>query len=319
MPLEVLQGIEASALRNVDEAVISRLTETLRNLPRPSVSRFAPRFGSKPKDQPTPPAPRIKTGARRGPKPKLIDWDAQPLGQVSDAELAKRLGVGIQKVERERRAKKLKRYDPENSLRRLEIDWDVIAPYLGKVPDDELAGKIGTTRQRVGEERKSRRIPPWPRGSKKKSLDDLPDGAWYLDETNEGTLWDRVSEVTNSLEVATVIRPIELLQRCKMSASNSNLEDAMEMLRTLGWKEQPNGQWKRLGLRGHVRSTTERESDAKIVLAYLKGAGGMRSSTEVAAACNMTTSQARTTLGHLHAMKQIKAFGQARARRYILI
>ena len=79
-----------------------------------------------------------------------IDWDAQPLGELRDEELAEKLGVGLTTVAIQRRARSIPPL-------RDRIDWD--AEPLGKVVDRELAEKHGVTRSAVQTQRKRRGIP----------------------------------------------------------------------------------------------------------------------------------------------------------------
>lgn len=320
VPLDVLQSIEDGSRKTYGQETLQAILETLRRYPKPR-SKFKPTFGKRAKvskpaqDSARIKTPRIKGTGKRGPKPHNIDWDKVPLGQTSDADVATSLGVGIQAVEKARRARRIPRFKDENAGRHIQVNWDVVAPFLGKVPDDELAGKIGTTRQRVGEERKGRGIPMWKRGSRKASLAKLVDGSWYVDGRS---LWERVDEVVKSLEADSLIRPIELLARFKLSMTPSNIEDAIKVLDIIGWRKQPNEQWKRPGLRRVVRSSEEHKSDKVAVLAFLMK-GGSHSSTQVAAACNLSLPQAFGTLQKLHTEGKIKVYGQAKARRYLFV
>jgi len=79
--------------------------------------------------------------------PKEI-WDAQPFGIISDAEIARQLGVRTTAVYKQR----VKRKIPSRV-----IDWD-LQP-LGEMFDTELAAKLGVTKSHVALMRKVRGIP----------------------------------------------------------------------------------------------------------------------------------------------------------------
>ena len=83
-----------------------------------------------------------------------IDWDSQPLGDVTDAELAEELGVAVQSVFRARK----KRGIPATRERRnrLDIDWD--AQPLGKESDVVIANRLGVDPTTVSKARKKKGI-----------------------------------------------------------------------------------------------------------------------------------------------------------------
>ena len=83
-------------------------------------------------------------------KTRRIDWDAQPLGKLSDPELAKKLGVTPSAVCRARQRRGI-------SAKFVSIDWD--AQPLGKLSDPELAKKLGVTPPAVRKARLRRGIP----------------------------------------------------------------------------------------------------------------------------------------------------------------
>lgn len=82
-----------------------------------------------------------------------IDWDAQPFGQESDTQIAKRLGVTGQAVSQQRRRRGIANpFDKAN-----DIDWNV-QPF-GQETDSEIAKRLGVTRQTVGAHRRRLGIP----------------------------------------------------------------------------------------------------------------------------------------------------------------
>ncbi len=84
---------------------------------------------------------------------KGIDWDAQPLGEVLDRELADRLGVTNGSVALQRRKRGI---SSVFSKRYVHIDWD-IQP-LGELSDNALAEQLGVHYRIVKEEREKRRL-----------------------------------------------------------------------------------------------------------------------------------------------------------------
>ena len=82
-----------------------------------------------------------------------IVWDAQPLGRVSDKELAKRLGVSANAVCGARQRRGIPGKGRQNA-----IDWTK-QPDLGKVPDSVLAVRLGIPRIIVASARQYHRIP----------------------------------------------------------------------------------------------------------------------------------------------------------------
>lgn len=79
-----------------------------------------------------------------------IDWDSEPLGEMSDVVLARRLEVSPRTVRRQRDARGIPTY------RR--VDWD-LEP-LGERRDEELAAELGVVRETVAMQRRARWIPP---------------------------------------------------------------------------------------------------------------------------------------------------------------
>lgn len=77
-----------------------------------------------------------------------VDWDSQPYGQMSDGEIANRLGVCREVVRRARVSR---------GIQSTVIDWD--AQPLGKVPDRAIAFHLGVNPSTVHEARVHRNIP----------------------------------------------------------------------------------------------------------------------------------------------------------------
>ena len=121
---------------------------------------------------------------------KGINWDIQPLGQMSDDKLAQRLSVHVRRVKsaRERRkipavgerkpteprwigGPRLKKSKPSKSVRKRappklgrppksqSIDWDAVD--LGKRSDNTIAQELGVSRNAVLKQRNNRGIPPY--------------------------------------------------------------------------------------------------------------------------------------------------------------
>lgn len=87
---------------------------------------------------------------------EFFDHVAHLLGQVSDASIAKKLGVSHTWVARERRRRGIAPYQSKKK-----VDWDKWIGFLGKKSDECLARLIGCDRSTVGEKRKSLGIPPY--------------------------------------------------------------------------------------------------------------------------------------------------------------
>ena len=83
-----------------------------------------------------------------------INWRLQPLGEVTDRELAEKLGcaVGTVRDHRLRRGIKFTRGRPSKF-----VDWD--SQPLGKMPDHVVAEKLKIGPDRVTRERQKRKIP----------------------------------------------------------------------------------------------------------------------------------------------------------------
>lgn len=81
-----------------------------------------------------------------------IDWDAQPLGQLPDMQLARRLGVSHQAVWIQRTRRRIPVF-----VRGTAIDWD--AQPLGQMPDGALAAQLGCSFTAVYNARLRRKIP----------------------------------------------------------------------------------------------------------------------------------------------------------------
>jgi hypothetical protein len=90
---------------------------------------------------------KVKVGEKVG-----IDWDKVPLGKVSDAEIAKALGVNRSTVTGARRTRDISRAKVDGS-----INWD--EQPLGKMTDGKLAKKLGVSPNAVRRARVARKIP----------------------------------------------------------------------------------------------------------------------------------------------------------------
>lgn len=97
--------------------------------------------------------------AKRTPNaaPKYIDWDAEPLGEIPDTELARELGVRPGAVLEARQKRGIAAVPPRA---RSGVDWD--AEPLGQVSDAELARELGVHKSSVAAQRRKRGIPPAP-------------------------------------------------------------------------------------------------------------------------------------------------------------
>ncbi len=81
-----------------------------------------------------------------------IDWDAQPLGQVTDAELAKKLNIKNDNVSAARRQRNI-------PFKSSHADWD--KQPLGKMSDAALARILKMSRSTVSSCRRGRKIPAY--------------------------------------------------------------------------------------------------------------------------------------------------------------
>lgn len=95
-----------------------------------------------------------------------INWEAQPLGEVSDEEVGRRLGVSASKVGYHRKVLGIEAYRPSTEelaargrmgSRRSEIDWS--SQPLGKESDRQIALRLGVSSSMVRKVRLSRGIP----------------------------------------------------------------------------------------------------------------------------------------------------------------
>jgi hypothetical protein len=93
---------------------------------------------------------------------KGINWDEQPLGKVSDNELARLLGVSRNNVSVARRRRGI---EPlyERSFSPNGINWD--EQPLGKRTDQEIANSLGVSKQAVHQARQRRGIPRYTIGT----------------------------------------------------------------------------------------------------------------------------------------------------------
>jgi len=87
-----------------------------------------------------------------------INWDAQPLGQVNDRQLANQLGVGHWVVRYHRQQRRISPVAKASYTTPTLTDWD--AQPLGQVPDDVIAGRLGCSISNVARQRNRRGIPP---------------------------------------------------------------------------------------------------------------------------------------------------------------
>lgn len=137
-------------------------------------------------------------------KLKRIDWDDQPLGEISDRQLARQLGVKWQRVTAARMERTRARLNAEQQVierrqRQAEADaiveaerraelarideeakrerawWD--AQPLGEVPDTVIARRIGKSATLVREKRLERGIPAYvkPDPWKNRPVGKMPD------------------------------------------------------------------------------------------------------------------------------------------------
>lgn len=98
-----------------------------------------------------------------------IDWEAQPLGKMPDAELGRRLGVSADRVGRRRNAMGIDAYIPSTEelaargrlgKKRYEIDWTVQP--LGQESDRKIGDRLGVSSSMVRKVRISMGIPAAP-------------------------------------------------------------------------------------------------------------------------------------------------------------
>jgi hypothetical protein len=99
-------------------------------------------------------------------KPR-IDWAAQPLGQIPDTELARRLGCSHQAVHDARRRRRI---PAAVSRQRTGIDWE--RQPLGQVPDAALAAALHVRVSAVTNARARRKIPGF-QASKRQRIAEL--------------------------------------------------------------------------------------------------------------------------------------------------
>lgn len=87
-----------------------------------------------------------------------VDWDRQPLGQLSDYELADALGVHRTTVREARLRRGIRRARAFDRYARTLDEWEVDT--LGRVPDAVLAGARGCSVQAIAQQRRVRGLPP---------------------------------------------------------------------------------------------------------------------------------------------------------------
>lgn len=88
---------------------------------------------------------------------KRVNWDKQPLGMKSDAEIARKLGITRSRVKKAREERDIKPAKRSRRYIQKGIDWD--KEPLGDVPDKNLAIKHGVATVTVIMARKRRGIP----------------------------------------------------------------------------------------------------------------------------------------------------------------
>jgi hypothetical protein len=101
---------------------------------------------------------------KRGRKP-LCDWDAQPLGQIPDWELAEKLGcsraiVGFYRNKRGIPIKRKKREADNVNPRIWRVAWNEVCFWSKK--DIEIARELGVSKERVRQMRCIYHVPPRP-------------------------------------------------------------------------------------------------------------------------------------------------------------
>jgi hypothetical protein len=95
-------------------------------------------------------------GAKRGRPALKIDWDKEPLGEISDRKIANRIGCAPSAVFRARTARGIPPCPQVDRYRQKGIDWD--NEPLGEVHDSVLSEKHGVSRHAVYMARKKRGI-----------------------------------------------------------------------------------------------------------------------------------------------------------------
>lgn len=107
-------------------------------------------------------------------KGKIIDWDAIPLGKVSDAEAGRMAGCGKANAHDARTKRGIPAFVP--------IDWSGVP--FGTVTDSEIAASLGVTTHTVFMQRRKRGIRHSPQSQRKVTFD------W--DDYPLGTVSDRI-------------------------------------------------------------------------------------------------------------------------------
>jgi len=118
-----------------------------------TVSRYRNRLGITSFRQ----SSKTKSEAESRAEARAIDWDAQPLGEVPDRQLARKLGVGYAVVRGRRTERKIPICKTVRHMKRKGIDWD--SQPLGKKGDQEIADGLGCSSVSVCTARKRRGIP----------------------------------------------------------------------------------------------------------------------------------------------------------------
>lgn len=119
-----------------------------------------------------------------------IDWDTQPLGEVPDIVIARRVGVSPQRVGQVRRARgcgialggELRQYPR----------WACVDQFLGILPDTLIADAIGMAPHHVGNRRRKLGIPRAESGKIMRSA--ACRATWSLDDDTLALLLDLDAE-----------------------------------------------------------------------------------------------------------------------------
>lgn len=85
-----------------------------------------------------------------------IKWDEVGLGDVSDEDLAEKLGCGASRVQNERQSRRIWTYKRRSRT----VDWD--EQPLGEIPDLRIAQELDIAVVQVWRARRARNIPPTP-------------------------------------------------------------------------------------------------------------------------------------------------------------
>lgn len=108
----------------------------------------------------------VPPGPNPSRRPRDIDWDSQPLGEVSDEEIARRLGVGSSTVGRKRQERGIPPLREDKASKG--TDYSNVP--LGRIPDAEIAEALGLDARSVADARKRRGIPACKEGYHRRVL-----------------------------------------------------------------------------------------------------------------------------------------------------